>query len=81
MQASSALAHALQKAVVTDCNVSAGASMFLTWCGFYASFPTPHPLLFLLYVLPALFETNQQLKGTGQMSAMLCSPVSLQVVQ
>ena len=30
---------------------------------------------------PTLFETKQQLKGTGRMSAMLCSPVSLQVVQ
>ena len=66
---------------MTNCNVSAGASRFLTWCGFYTSFPPPHPLLFLLYVLPALFETNQQLKGTGRMSAMLCSLVSLQVVQ
>ena len=38
--------------------------------------PTPYCMF-----LPALFETKQQLKGTGRMSAMLCSPVSLQVVQ
>ena len=30
---------------------------------------------------PPHCETNQQLKGTGQMSAMPCSPVSLHVVQ
>ena len=42
----------------------------------------PHTLLssYCMF-LPALFETKQQLKGTGRMSAMLCSPVSLQVVQ
>ena len=33
------------------------------------------------WFLPALFETKQQLTGTGRVSAMLCSPVSLQVVQ
>ena len=42
----------------------------------------PHTLLssYCMF-LPALFETKHQLKGTGRMSAMLCSPVSLQVVQ
>ena len=32
-------------------------------------------------VWSALLETKQQLKATGRMSAMLCSPASLQVVQ
>ena len=42
----------------------------------------PHTLLssYCMF-LPALFETKQQLTGTGQVSAMLCSPVSSQVVQ
>ena len=68
VQASSALARAPQKAVVTNCFVSTGAvvsTLFSSYCMF----------------LPALFETKQQLKGTGRMSAMLCSLVSLQVVQ
>ena len=75
MQASSALAHALQKAFVTNCIVSAGAVV---------STPVYHPhTLYFSYCMLSLlcFETNQQLKGTGRMSAMLCSPVSLQVVQ
>ena len=75
VQASSALARAPQKAVVTNCFVSAGAVV---------STPVYHPHTpFSSYCmfLPALFETTQQLKGTGRMSAMLCSPVSLQVVQ
>ena len=75
VQASSALARAPQKAVVTNCFVSAGAVV---------STPVYHPhTLPTSYCmsLPALFETKQQLKGTGRMSAMLCSPVSSQVVQ
>ena len=39
------------------------------------------PLLFLLYVSPCTFETKQQLTGKGRVSAVLCSPVSSQVVQ
>ena len=61
--------------VVTNCFVSTGAVV---------STPVYHPHTLLssyCMFLPALFETKQQLKGTGRMSAMLCSPVSLQVVQ
>ena len=75
VQASSALARAPQKAVVTNCIVCAGAVV---------STPVYHPHTLLTsycMFLPALFETKQQLKGTGRMSAMRCSPVSLQVVQ
>ena len=72
MQASSVLARAPQKAVVTNCFVSAGAVVS-------APVYHPHTLLTSYWMfLPALFETKQQLKGTGRMSAMLCSPVSLQ---
>ena len=60
---------------MTNCFVSTGAVV---------STPVYHPHTLLssyCMFLPALFETKQQLKGTGRMSAMLCSPVSLQVVQ
>ena len=75
VQASSALARAPQKAVVTNCFVSTGAVV---------STPVYHPHTLLssyCMFLPTLFETKQQLKGTGRMSAMLWSPASLQVVQ
>ena len=75
VQASSALARAPQKAVVTNCSVSTGTVVSTpVYCS--------HTLLssYCMF-LPALFETKQQLMGTGRVSAMVCSPVSSQVVQ